>query len=602
MINEVKKVFDAIHKLHFILSREQKIYCVIVFVMSLISAFFEILGVSIVVPLLMVIMNIEQLKENALAVTVFDFFHATTNTQIILLICCGIAVIYIAKNAFSIFYVWVSAKLSSKIRRELSLKVFEAYIKQGYGYFSNSNSSLILRGISSDPDSVQIIVSNMFLLMVRVITVLCIFVYIVVQTPYMALILLIFAAGSFGISELIFKNRMKKYGEQQRHYSRLARQDSLEAIQGSKEVFACNRQNYFTEEYRRCMAKYDNACANAAVGAAAPTHILEAVCVSGLVFAVAFQAVGTGNTEELITKLATIAIAAFRLLPYLGAIMGSVNTIVYNAPGLGAAYNTLYKVEQMENKKIKKKYSEKRENMSQLNVRFQKEIQIKDISFSYEEDSGKVLDGLNMKIRKGTSIGLIGTTGAGKTTLADLILSLYKPQSGKICMDGMDIEDIGANWHQIIGYVPQSIYLCDASVRRNVAFGIEESKIDDDKVWKALEMAQIKPFVESLKDGLDTRVGEWGVKFSGGQKQRIAIARALYSDPDILVMDEATAALDNETEKAVMESIEALQGIKTLIIVAHRLTTIKQCDEIYEIVGGKAVRRMAEEVFGEKLR
>lgn len=596
MINEVKKVFDAIHKLRFILSREQKIYCVIVFVMSLISAFFEILGVSIVMPLLMVIMNIDQLKENALAVTVFDFFHATTNTQIILLICCGIAVIYIAKNAFSIFYVWVSAKLSSKIRRELSLKVFEAYIEQGYGYFANSNSSLILRGISSDPDSVQIIVSNMFLLMVRLITVLCIFVFIVVQTPYIALILLLFAAGSFGISELVFKNRMEKYGEQQRYYSSLARQASLEAIQGSKEVFACNRQNYFTEEYRRCMAKYDNACANASVGAVAPTHILEALCVSGVVFAVAFQAMGNGNAEDLIMKMATIAIAAFRLLPYLGVIMGSANTIIYNAPGLGAAFDTIYYVEQLKKEKTKKNSD------LQLDVRFQKEVQIEDLSFSYEGNSVKVLDKLNMKIKKGTSIGLIGTTGAGKTTLADLVLGLYKPQSGKIYMDGIDVEDIGENWHQITGYVPQSIYLCDASVRRNVAFGIEESKIDDDKVWKALEMAQIKPFVESLKDGLDTRVGEWGVKFSGGQKQRIAIARALYSDPDILVMDEATAALDNETEKAVMESIEALQGIKTLIIVAHRLTTIKQCDEIYEIVGGKAVRRMAEEVFGEKMR
>ena len=227
-----------------------------------------------------------------------------------------------------------------------------------------------------------------------------------------------------------------------------------------------------------------------------------------------------------------------------------------------------------------------------------KVLELKNISKSF--GTRKIIDKLNLSLDQGDILSIIGPSGAGKTTLSDLILGLYSPQSGKITMDGTDIEEIGDNWHRITGYVPQSVYLSDASIRRNVAFGIEEDKIDDDKVWKALEMAQLKPFVEELKEGLDTRVGEWGVKFSGGQRQRVAIARALYSDPDVLIMDEATAALDNETEKAVMESIEALQGLKTLVIVAHRLTTVKKCDEIYEIIGGKAVLKSKEEVFGNE--
>ena len=233
-----------------------------------------------------------------------------------------------------------------------------------------------------------------------------------------------------------------------------------------------------------------------------------------------------------------------------------------------------------------------------MNIKFQNEIRLSHITFSYTKENGNVLSDLNMVIKKGTSVGLIGTSGAGKTTLSDLILALYKPQHGTIQMDGIDINDIGTHWHYLTGYVPQSVYLSDSSIRRNVAFGIRESEIDDQKIWKALEMAQLKSFVETLKNGLDTQVGEWGVKFSGGQRQRIAIARALYNDPDILIMDEATAALDNETEQAVMESIEALQGIKTLIIIAHRLTTIRKCDEIYEIIDGKAVLRSHEEIFG----
>ena len=595
MINEVKKVFDAIHKLRFILSPEQKIYCLIVFIMSLISSCFELLGISIVIPLLTAILSVDQLRTNSKLSPILAFFHLSTDKQIIFFLCICIAGIYIVKNVFAVFYTWTSAKFANKIRRELSLEIFRAYIAQGYTYFVNNNSSEILRGIGNDPQSVQTIVSNLFLLMVRIVTVMCIVVFIVIQTPAIALVLIILAVFSFGISEKIFKNSMKQSGVDQRHYSHLARQASLEAIQGSKEIFVLNRQNYFTDEYLRCMSKYDNACAKQNVGATAPTNLLEAVCVIGVIFMVAYQSLGTTDMNGLITKLGVVAVAAFRILPYLGAILGCINTIIFNAPGLVVAYDTLYEV-----KELKKKELTPASENKNMNIKFQKEISLSHITFSYTKENGNVLNDLDLVIKKGTSIGLIGTSGAGKTTLSDLILALYKPQSGTIQMDGINIDDIGTQWHYITGYVPQSVYLADSSIRRNVAFGIQESKIDDQKVWKALEMAQLKPFVETLKSGLETQVGEWGVKFSGGQRQRIAIARALYNDPDILIMDEATAALDNETEQAVMESIEALQGIKTLIIVAHRLTTIRKCDEIYEIVNGKAVLRSHHEIFGKE--
>ncbi|MDE7017213.1 MAG: ABC transporter ATP-binding protein/permease [Lachnospiraceae bacterium] len=596
MLIEIRKVFDAIHKLRFILSPEQKVYCVIVFFMALISAFFELLGISIVIPLLMAIISVDQLKANEMLSPILDFFHLSTDKQIILFLCTCIALIYVAKNAFTILYTWTSAKFANKIRRELSLDIFKAYIAQGYTYFVNNNSSKILRGIGSDPQSVQTIISNMFLLTVRIITVICIVIFIIIQTPEMALVLIVLALFSFSISEIIFKNRLKQSGIEQREYSHMARQASLEAIQGSKEIFVMNRQNYFTDEYLRCMSKYDNACVRQNVGAAAPTNILEAVCVVGVIFVVAFQIFSATDTNLLITKLGTVAVASFRVLPYLGSILGCVNTIIFNAPGLVYAYDTLYEV-----RELKRKESSPTSDAI-INVRFQNEIRMSHITFSYSAEGGKVLNDLDMVIQKGTSVGLIGTSGAGKTTLSDLILALYKPQSGTIQMDGIDINDIGTQWHYITGYVPQSVYLADSSIRRNVAFGIRESEIDDEKVWKALEMAQLKPFVETLKNGLETQVGEWGVKFSGGQRQRIAIARALYSDPDILIMDEATAALDNETEQAVMESIEALQGIKTLIIVAHRLTTIRKCDKIYEIANGKAILRSHEEIFGKEAK
>ena len=247
MINEVKKVFDALHKLNFILSSEQKIYCIIVFLMSLISAFFELLGVSIVIPLLMAILSIDELKENTIISPIFAFFHLSTNKQIIMFLCVCIALIYIIKNAFAIFYTWTSAKFANKIRRELSVEIFRAYIAQGYTYFVNNNSSKILRGIDSDPYSVQTIISNLFALMVRILTVICIGIFIVIQTPVIALAFIILSLFSFGISEKIFKNKMTQSGKEQRDYTQLARQTALDAIQGSKEIFALNRQNYFTD-------------------------------------------------------------------------------------------------------------------------------------------------------------------------------------------------------------------------------------------------------------------------------------------------------------------------------------------------------------------
>ena len=232
-------------------------------------------------------------------------------------------------------------------------------------------------------------------------------------------------------------------------------------------------------------------------------------------------------------------------------------------------------------------------------VHFEQELRVKKICWKYSEGTEYILNNLDLNIQKGQSIAFIGNSGAGKTTLADIILGLLKPQSGQVTLDGKDIFSIGKEWGNIIGYVPQAVYLTDDSIRKNIAFGIKEDDIDETRVWNALEQAQLKEFVESLDEQLDTKVGERGVRFSGGQRQRVAIARALYENPDILVLDEATAALDNETESAVMESIEALQGKITLIIIAHRLTTVRKCDKIYEITNGVAVERKKSEIFGD---
>ena len=279
--------------------------------------------------------------------------------------------------------------------------------------------------------------------------------------------------------------------------------------------------------------------------------------------------------------------AAFRILPSVGKITNNYNVIVYYQAMMNDVYKNIHEVN--EHTKETKEKAELTISGESKTEGFNEKITLENVSWKYPNAEYNVIENLSMSIRKGSAIGLIGASGAGKTTLADMILGLLPAQSGAIRMDGTDIKEIPMLWSKTIGYVPQTVYLTDDTIRNNVAFGIREDLIDDEAIWKALEQAQLKEFVKSLPKKLDTIVGERGIKFSGGQRQRVAIARALYYDPAILVLDEATSALDNETESAVMDAIESLQGHKTLIIVAHRLTTIQSCDEVYEIANGKAI-------------
>lgn len=305
--------------------------------------------------------------------------------------------------------------------------------------------------------------------------------------------------------------------------------------------------------------------------------------------------IGT-NLNTFVPVLGTFAVGAFRILPSISKISSRLNAIAFYRPCLQSTYDNLKEINEYDEQYMP---TLQQEHISlEKEISFQNCLEIRNISWKYLNAKNNVLQNLSLTIHKGESVAFIGASGAGKTTLADVIMGLLEPQSGAVEVDGTDIFSIPHQWARTIGYVPQSVFLIDDTVRGNVAFGLKEENVFDDKIWAALEEAQLKEFIESLPLGLDTIVGERGVKFSGGQRQRIAIARALYENPDILVLDEATAALDTETENAVMESIDALQGFKTLIIVAHRLTTIRNCDKIYEIKDGIAVERSKADVFG----
>lgn len=591
------KMKDAFGKLNFILSSEQKKYGVLMLFLSLAAAIFEMVGVSVILPLMQVMLRPDELWDKWYVQVVTGVIPIHTNEQLIFLVCVGIIFIYLIKNVYFVIYSYITTYYANKVKKELSVRVLEAYMQQGYLFFVNHNTGRLLQGMGGDVTCVYTIVNQLLTLASKGLTILCIGIFILVQTPALALSMALLVVFCFGLIQLIFRKSMRKYGELQRVYSWNSQQISLEAIRGSKEILVMNRQKHFVNIFRKNTDKLNNAILKVDMGAKTPAYIIEAVCISGLLLVVAIMYGKTDDTITMISQLSAVAVAAFRILPALGCISSAVNTIMYNMPALSASYETLHQVKELEKEQIPDNGN--KEITAQMDVNFKEELEVRDLVFAYPNTETNVLDGVNMKIERGQAVAFIGPSGAGKTTLSDVILSLLEPKAGQVLMDGVDIRDLGTAWNHLVGYVPQTIYLMDNTVRKNVAFGYSDEDIDDDKVWKALEMAQLKDFVETLPKGLDTFVGELGVRFSGGQRQRMAIARALFSNPDILILDEATSALDNDTENAVMEAIDALQGIKTLIIVAHRLSTIRNCDVIYEIKDGKATERSKEEVFPE---
>lgn len=592
-MNVLRKIKDVYDKFRYILTTTQKKYAMLVFAMGVVAALLELLGVAIIVPIMNMLMDIETLKEKSYIQVLSKIMNLSTDIQIVWLICILTILVYLIKNLFFSVYSWVSMKFSTKVRRELAVRIMQTYMNQGYLFFVQNNTARLLQGMSGDVTSVFNILNSIFSIAIKLLTIVCIGGYILIQSREMALVLLILIVICFIIIQIIFRKPMRQNGKKSRELACECSQTAMEAIQGNKEILVMNKQDYTVRHYEDLMADANRVEVNLYMGAALPAYIIEMVCIAGVLLAVAVE-MGTDTDQFLlISRLTAMAVGAFRILPALGAISSGVNSITSLTPQLQSAYSTLQGVKLLETKMIQKRENEEKYRETE----FRKILRVQNICFGYPDAEESVLKNVSLDIEKGQSIAFIGPSGAGKTTLADIILGLLKPNSGKIFMDDINIEELGGKWNEIIGYVPQSLYIIDDTIRKNIAFGEKNEDIDDDKIWQALEIAQLDDFVKKLPNGLNTYVGEWGVRFSGGQRQRLAIARALYRNPDILVLDEATAALDNETESEVMKAIERLQGYKTLIIVAHRLTTVKKCDAIYEVKNKSICQKEKAEIF-----
>lgn len=596
MKKNIKTVIDVINELSYILNRKQKKEIVFVIVVVIISSMFELLGVTAILPFIQTILAPDILFENQYVKPFIDFFEINDAKHLMLFCGIGIMLLYIIKNLYIIFSYYVQYSFSTRIQKELSIKMLKSYMSRPYSYFLGVNSSVVLRGCSTDTDGVYNILANLFTIVTELLSIVLIGGFIILTDPMTAVAILgLMVIVLLGMI-LIFKPIAKRAGQENRKASALKSKAIYQTVTGIKEIYVMQRKSLFVRDYEEASDISRKAQRTNSLITNCPDRIIEGICVSGLIGIVCIRLFMNDNMVDFVPKLAMFAMAAFKVLPSIGKITSRINGLVYFRPSLTNVYEIMKEAEGYDRQY--EKYAKVHGDIKESDdLHFKSGLKIQNVMWQYENQKKPVLTDTILEIPKGQSIALIGASGAGKTTLADIILGLLKPQKGTVLMDGIDVFAMPKTWARIVGYVPQSVFLIDDTVRNNIAFGLPKDEINDDLIWDALERAQLKGFVAGLPDGLDTIVGERGVKFSGGQRQRIAIARALYNKPEILVLDEATAALDNETETAVMESIDALQGQITMIIVAHRLTTIRNCDRIYEIKDGEAVERAKEDVL-----
>ena len=597
MINNLKSVIDVWKKMQYILTSRQKRISIGIFVLTILGALAETLGVSVIIPLVQAMLDVDALFENQYVAVLVKMLHINTGKQLIIWMCVCVCLVYIIKNLYLIFLAYVRAVFSNSVKRELAIKMMGAYMKRGYTYYLTVNSQEILRGVGSDIASIYEILSNVFKILAEGLTVLCICIFVFYVDAKMAGGIVLVVGVTLGALILFFRKKMSKIGATCRQLENIKNQHVYESILGIKDVLVFRKQKFFLNIFESSyheVQKYDT---KRIVASETPVYFIEAICVCGLIMVVGYKFVMGSGVENFIPQLAAFAVAAFRVLPSVGRISSSFNQFAFSCPAMNAVFKNLKDAEQYE-RKLKESREKRIQNKDPLV--FKQKIEIQNIDWHYPNSDVDVLHGLSLSIKKGTSVAFIGQSGAGKSTLADILLGLLSPQKGNICVDGVSIYTNMDDWGKLIGYVPQWVYILDDSVRKNVAYGIKEDEIDDTKVWKALEQAQLAKTIKEFPKGLDTKLGDRGMRFSGGQRQRIAIARALYNNPEIVIMDEATAALDNDTESAVMGAIDALHGQKTLVIIAHRLSTIRNCDEIYEIGAGVAKKRIKAEVIGIK--
>lgn len=564
---------------NYLFDRKLKLKFVGMIFVVLIGAAAELCGVYVILPVVELATDPAAVQTNRYCRWISNITGITDSKDIMLVLIACIIALYIVKNVYLSWQAYAINSYSKNTRLHFSTKLMEAYMKQPYSYFLNKNTAEILRSVNTDTGNMYTVVTNLLQIISQSLTSALLIAGLLISSFWMTVVVTALLALCALLIILVLQKKMRALGKEYQRVGAGIIKTVKQSFEGIKEIKIMNKERFFIENYRTV---YKNATRIELIYnlmSYIPKYLIETIAIGGILLYLAVVIAGGGDMGALLPQLSLFAVAAFKLLPSVNALYANYGNVMYNKASVDLIYHDIREVQNVTDGALADTEVEK--------LCFEKEITVNSLSFAYDNMDQNVLEDISFSIEKGESVAFIGESGGGKTTLVDNILGILKPQKGSVLVDGVNINEIMQSWHRDIGYIPQTIFIMDDTVRRNVAFGVRNEEIDDEKVWEALREAQLESFVKNLEHGLDTEVGEAGMRLSGGQRQRIGIARALYHAPDILVFDEATSALDNETEKEVMAAIDALHGSKTMLMIAHRLTTIENCDHVYSVENRK---------------
>ena len=565
-------------KIYNLLPLAERRKALMLLVLMLVGMLLETLGIGLVIPVITLMMQGDLTSNHLIIGSIISFFGDPSQTELVTAVMLGLLAVYVVKNLFLAFLIWVQTQFAFNLQAKLSQQLFAIYLRQPYTFHLQRNSAQLIRNVTSEISAFTRVITSSLLLFTELMVLIGITTLLLLIEPLGAFIVLIVFSVAAWTFHRMTRGYISRWGIERQHHDGLRIQHLQQGLGGAKDVKLLGRENDFLTQFQIHNIKSTRVWKLITILQNYPRLVFELLAVTGLTVLVISMLSQGKEMQNIVPILGLFAAAAFRLMPSVNRVLSSVQTLRFNLPVI----NTL-------NEELKLITSGSNSQQISKPDFFKKEISIKNLKYHYPDTELPALDGVSMNIKKGETVGFIGASGSGKSTLVDVILGLLTPRNGHIEIDGKNIHLALRNWQDQIGYVPQSIYLTDDSLRRNIAFGLAEEQIDDVAVKHAIHAAQLDDFVTSLPDGMETIVGERGIRISGGQRQRIGIARALYHDPNVLVLDEATSALDTATEVGVMQAVMALHGKKTIIIVAHRLSTVEKCDRLYELDQGRVV-------------
>lgn len=578
-------IIRIISKFKLILSKHQILRIVELFVLMIIGGFLETLSVSLMLPFMNLVINVEDVMDKWYAVLICDIFNISTTRGLLIFMSVLLAAMYILKNVYLLWEYNVQYGFVYRNMFEMKRKLLTAFLNKPYEFFLSISSGEIIRIINADTSNAFNILTTLLNLLTELITAVLLIGTIFIINPEVTVVMAVILLLLMAFIYLIIRPILRRAALNQQKAGTGMNKWLLQSIHGIKELKVMNKEGYFQKKYDEFGYLHVNSMKISQIMNTAPRFIIEGISMGIVFISIGILILNGVKFEYLVPMLTGIAMAAMRLLPAVNRISNALSTVTYGEPMLDKVIETLRGLENTDGElNIQSKSLDTKNSFETIKTN----IVFNNISFHYRNDSRNILCKSFLNINKGMSVGIVGPSGGGKTTTVDILLGLLLPQNGEVLVDGRNIQEDLSGWLRQVSYIPQSIFMLDDTIRANVAFGDEN--VLEEEIWRALEEAALKDFVKSLPNGIDTEIGERGMRLSGGQRQRLGIARALYRQPSILIFDEATSALDNETEEEIMNSVNRLHGVKTIIIIAHRLSTIEGCDIVYRVEDGRIER------------